>query len=402
LLEVEDWAEIRRLHKAEGLSIKEVSRLTGASRNTVRAALRSDTPPAYARQGPGSCVDAVEADIRKLLEEFPRMPATVIAERTGWARGITVLKERVAELRPAYLPVDPCQRTEYRPGELAQWDLWFPDVDIPVAADEARRFPVLAGVSGHSRFLAARMVPSREAHDVLGGHLACLKALGAVPRAGVYDQEGCIGRWRGRRAVFTNEFNSFRGVLGMGAVLCARADPEAKGLVERANLYMETSFLPGRRFSSPEDFNAQLSAWLIKANQRVHEGTRARPSERIWEDRGAMMPFPAVLPDTRWRFSARLGRDHYVRVGTNDYSVHPGVIGRRIEVAAGLEWVVVTCAGAEVARHRRSWATHRTFTSVEHARARRELRDQARQQPALEVEVEQRDLADYDRATGVA
>lgn len=399
---MEDWAEIRRLHKAEGLSIKEVSRLTGVSRNTVRAALRSDTPPAYARQGPGSCVDAVEADIRKLLEEFPRMPATVIAERIDWPRGITVLKERVAELRPAYLPVDPCQRTEYRPGELAQWDLWFPDVDIPVAAGEARRFPVLAGVSGYSRFLAARMVPSREAHDVLSGHLACLKALGAVPRAGVYDQEGCIGRWRGRRAVLTNEFNSFRGVLGMGAVLCARGDPEAKGLVERANLYMETSFLPGRRFNSPEDFNTQLSAWLIKANHRVHEGTRARPSERIWEDRGAMMPFPAVLPDTRWRFSTRLGRDHYVRVGTNDYSVHPGVIGRRIEVAVCSEWVVATCAGTEVARHRRSWATHRTLTSVEHARARRELREQARPRPALEVEVEERDLSTYDRATGVA
>lgn len=401
MLDVEDWAEIRRLHKAEGLSIKEVSRLTGVSRNTVRAALRSDTPPAYARQRPGSCVDAVEADIRKLLEEFPRMPATVIAERIGWQRGITVLKERVAELRPAYLPIDPCQRTEYRPGELAQWDLWFPPVDIPVAHNEAGRFPVVAGVSGFSRALAARMVPSRQAHDVLGGHLACLKAFGAVPRAGVYDQEGCIGAWRGRRAVFTNEFNAFRGVLGMGAVLCARADPEAKGLVERANLYMETSFLPGRRFSSPEDFNAQLSAWLIKANFRVHEGTRARPSERLWEDRGAMLPLPAVLPDPRWRCSLLLGRDHYVRVGTNDYSVHPRAIGRRIDVVVGLEWVVVTCAGAEVARHRRSWATHRTFTLVDHARARRELREAARPRPALEVEVEERDLSAYDRATGV-
>jgi len=402
LLDVEDWAEVRRLHRAEGLSIKEIVRLTRRSRNTVRSALRSDAPPAYSRPGPGSCVDAVEAEVRKLLEEFPRMPATVIAERIGWQRGITVLKERVAELRPAYLPVDPCQRTEYRPGELAQWDLWFPDVDIPVAHDEAARFPVLAGVSGYSRLLVGRMVPSRQAHDVLGGHLACLKGLGAVPRAGVYDQEGCIGRWRGRRAVLTNEFNAFRGVLGMGAVLCARGDPEAKGLVERANLYMETSFLPGRRFSSPEDFNAQLQAWLIKANHRVHEGTRARPSERIWEDRGAMLAFPAVLPDPRLRFCLRLGRDHYVRVGTNDYSVHPSVIGRRIEVAVDLEWVVATCAGVEVARHRRSWATHRTLTLVEHARARRELREAARQQTPLEVEVEERDLADYDRATGVA
>lgn len=399
---MEDWAEIRRLHKAEGLSIKEVARLSGVARNTVRAALRSDVPPAYSRPRSGSVVDAVEPEVKKLLEEFPRMPASVIAERIGWQRGITVLRDRVAELRPAYLPVDPCQRTEYRPGELAQWDIWFPAIDIPVAHDQAGRFPVMVGVSGYSRFLVATMVPSREAHDVLSGHLAGLRAMGAVPRTGVYDQEGCIGRWRRGKPSFTAEFNSFRGVLGMGAFLCDRADPETKGLVERANGYLETSFLPGRAFSSPQDFNAQLSAWLVKANHRVHEGTRARPSERIWEDRGAMMALPAVLPDPRLRFSVRLPRDHYVRVATNDYSVHPAYIGRRIEVAVSAEWVTASCAGTEVARHRRSWARGGTFTMVEHARARRELRAAAKAVPVKDVEVEQRDLSVYDRATGVA
>ena len=119
MLNVEDWAGIRRLHKAGGAPIKEATRLCGVSRSTVRSALRSDAPPAYKRERAGSVADAAEPEIRKLLEEFPRMPATVTAERSGWQRGITVLKERGAELRPSYLPVDPCQRTEYRPGELA-------------------------------------------------------------------------------------------------------------------------------------------------------------------------------------------------------------------------------------------------------------------------------------------
>ncbi len=39
------------------------------------------------------------------------MPATVIAERIGWTGGITVLKGRIAELRPAYLPPDRASRT---------------------------------------------------------------------------------------------------------------------------------------------------------------------------------------------------------------------------------------------------------------------------------------------------
>lgn len=56
----------------------------------------------------------------------------MIAERIGWTRGMTVLRDRIAELRPLFLPPDPSQRTWYRPGELAQFDLWQPDVEIPV------------------------------------------------------------------------------------------------------------------------------------------------------------------------------------------------------------------------------------------------------------------------------
>ena len=50
---MEDWAEIRRLHRAEGLPIKAVARLLGVSRNTVRAALASDGPPRYRREPAG-------------------------------------------------------------------------------------------------------------------------------------------------------------------------------------------------------------------------------------------------------------------------------------------------------------------------------------------------------------
>jgi transposase len=126
VLNVEDWAEIRRLHRSEGQPIKVIARVMGISKNTVKAALASDLPPAYRRQPAGSIVDAVEPQIRELLRVYPAMPATVIAERIGWTRGITVLKDRVAELRPAYLPVDPASRTSYAAGEVAQNDFWFP------------------------------------------------------------------------------------------------------------------------------------------------------------------------------------------------------------------------------------------------------------------------------------
>jgi hypothetical protein len=191
----------------------------------------------------------------------------------------------------------------------------------------------------------------------------------------------------------------------MGVVICRPGDPEAKGLVERANGYLETSFLPGRRFSSPADFNIQLGAWLEKANNRIHHTLRCRPSDRLPEDRQAMMTFPPVLPDPALRLSVRLPRDHWVRVGTCDYSVHPRAIGRRVEVRADPTEVVIRLAGEVVGRHRRSFAKHRSITDPDHLDAAQAMRVASAPRTATKIEVdevEQRDLSVYDRLTGVA
>lgn len=403
MIEVEDWAEIRRLHRAEKLGVRTIAKRLGVARNTVREALRSDLPPRYERRPAGSIVDAVESKIRELLTDFPEMPATVIAERVGWERGITVLRDRVAELRPLYRSPDPSQRTSYQPGELAQFDLWQPNVPIPVGFGQSAKLWTVVGVSGFSRLIGGLMVPSRRAHDVLSGMLSIISQFGAVPRKAVWDQEGCIGRLRGGRQELTAEFQAFRGSLGMGAVLVGPNDPEAKGVVERANGYIETSFLPGRSFADVTDFNRQLSGWLRRANQRIHGTTRQRPSESIFEDRGAMMAFPPVLPDPSWRSSTRLPRDHYLRVESNDYSVDPRFVGRRVEVQVTLEEVIVTCQSTEIARHRRFLGKHQTLLAVDHARVLRAMRAEAAAPlPVVETTVEERNLSDYDRITEVA
>jgi hypothetical protein len=79
------------------------------------------------------------------------MPASVIAERVGWVRGMTVFNERVRELRPAYLPPDPAGRTTYDAGVVAQCDLWFPPTTVPVGYGQTRspmQLPVLTMVLG--------------------------------------------------------------------------------------------------------------------------------------------------------------------------------------------------------------------------------------------------------------
>ena len=410
MLSVEDWAEIRRLHRAEGLPIKMISRVMGISRNTVRAALASDAPPKYQREPAGSSVDQFEPRIRELLMAYPTMPAKVIAERVGWTRGMTVFKERIAQLRPAYLPPDPVGRTEYVAGDIAQCDLWFPPIHLPVGPGQVRKptqLPVLTMVTGYSRWLSAVLIPTRSSEDLFAGWWQLLQALGAVPRTLIWDGEGAIGRWRAGKPELTADCHAFRGTLGTKVVVLKPAEPEHKGIIERAHDYLERSFLPGRTFTCPEDFNAQLQQWLALVNTRTRRALGCAPTDRIAADRAAMLPLPPVAPATGWRHSLRLPRDHYVRLDSNDYSIHPAVIGRRIEVVADLQRLQAFCDGRIVADHPRSWAWHQTFSDPAHVQAADALRLQRVgvlrpvREAASAMTVEQRQLSDYDAALGI-
>jgi transposase len=403
---VEDWAEIRRLRRAEKMSISEIARVLGISRNTVKAALRSDLLPRYERKPGGSIVDAVEPRIRELLKAYPRMPATVIAERIGWSRSIRVLSGRVAELRPAYLPPDPTGRTTYEPGEIGQCDLWFPPIQLPVGFGQVRKptqLPVLTMVTGYSRWLSGLLIPTRTAADLFAGWWQVIERLGAVPRVLVWDGEGAIGRWRGGKVELTRECQAVRGTLGANVLVLKPREPEHKGIIERAHDYLERSFLPGRRFTDPADFNAQLQQWLALVNARPRRALGCAPTDRITADRQAMLPLPPVAPVTGWRSSLRLPRDHYIRLDSNDYSVHPGVIGRRIEVVADLHRVRAFCDGKVVADHERIWGWHQTISDPEHVAAAKLLRRErvGVLRPVPEPDVQIRCLDDYDDVLGL-
>ena len=57
MISVEDWAEIRRLHKVKGLSKRAIARRLGIHRGTVTRALESDEPPKYHRKPRDSIID---------------------------------------------------------------------------------------------------------------------------------------------------------------------------------------------------------------------------------------------------------------------------------------------------------------------------------------------------------
>lgn len=401
---MQDWAEIRRLFHAEKMSKKQIAEKLGISRNTVARAIVSSEPPRYRRARKGSVVDPFVPQIMGLLADCPRMPATVIAERIGWPYSMTVLKDKVRELRPLYVGVDPADRIDHRPGQAAQLDLWFPEPRIPVGHGQVRMLPVLVMTLTFSRFLAALMVPSRQSGDLLAGMWQLISGVGAVSKQLIWDREAAIAP-KGKPL---DPVAGFAGTLATKMVIAPARDPEFKGMTERNNGYFEQSFLPGRTFTSPDDFNTQILDWITAtANRRTIRSIGCRPIDRLDQDLAAMTVLPPTPPSTGFFQQVRLGRDYYIRFDTNDYSVDPRFIGRLVQVTATLERVVVVCDGRTAADHRRCWAERQTITDPHHVTTARALRAQynqirtARHVPVRDIDVAGRDLASYDQMFGL-
>jgi hypothetical protein len=184
--------------------------------------------------------------------------------------------------------------------------------------------------------------------------------------------------------------------LRVGWVILEARDPEAKGALERSHRFMRTNFEPGRSFANELDYQLQLDGWCEKVNARVHRTTRAVVAERLAAERQRMRGLPVRMPDADRRFVIRVPAQPYLRFDTNDYSLDPRLVGRRVDVRVTQSQVtaVVLDTGELACRHRRRFARHLTLTDPAHQTELERLRGARRR--SRDVDVELRPLARYD------
>jgi transposase len=400
LLGVEGWAELRREHFVRGVSIRQLARRTGMSRNTIRSALRSATAPRYSRPAAGSKLDPFKDEIHRLLRAEPRMSGQRIRELIaplGFDGGKTIVDDYLREVRVLFDPPRTYQRSVYRPGEICQFDLWEPKAEIPVGHGQTRRGWVVVACLGYSRAGAGALIFSKQTADLLFGIRRCLWSLGALPETLVWDRQAGLHAGDGRP---TELFAAFCGQLRVGWHFCEPRDPQAKGVVERLQDFIERSFEPGRVMANELDYQLQLDCWFdTRANPRMHKTLRCRPIDRLVEERQVMAPLPAQAPDVDRRRVLRVPPDPYLRFDTCDYSLDPQLVGRRVEARiTDREVLAVALDTGELAcRHARSFARHRTITALEHARVLKAQRVERRGSGEPVVEI--RSLAAYDALT---
>jgi transposase len=406
MFSVHDWAEVHRLHHAEHLSKQAIAAKLSMSRTTVYRLLALDRPPRYARRPAGSKLDPFADQIAAMLGENPRVAATVIAgqlRQQGYAGSLTILKDHLRQVRPVFVAAASYQRTSYLPGELAQVDWWHSGLGVPVGKGCTRQAFGLVATLPCSAVLRVVFTLACGTAEYCAALVGCLQRLGGLPGAIVSDNDAAIVASRRAGSVrLVAEVAALYGALGLRPVVLRPRFPEGKGGVERAIGYLESSFAPLRQASDLADLQAQADTWTVEvADQRHVRRLGARVADALVVERAALRRLPERWPDTDRHVEARASRDGFVRAGGADYSVPPRLASRRLGVRLAPTEVVISCEGAEVARHARSWVPADVVLAPAHARELRLAREAAGRLQAKDVQVAQADLGTYDRLVEV-
>lgn len=402
---MEDWAEVQRLFHRERLTKIAIARRLQMSRTTVIRLLALREPPRYTRRRQSSQLDPFADEIAAMLAVDPGVAATVICERlrrSGYAGGLTILRDHLARVRPAFAAARAFQRTSYLPGEIVQLDWWHTGIRIDVGKGQRREAFGLVASLPHSGAHAVIFTLGRTMADFTAALPGCLARLGGAAEKAVCDNDASIvARREGGRARLHPEVAALFGALRIAPVVLAPRRPQSKGHVERTIRYLETSFTPLRDFDSLDDLQAQHDTWApAVAFGRTLRRTGARVADRWSVERRALHPLPEPLPDTDLRLEARAGRDAFVRVVGADYSVPPAFVGRRIGIRLSPTQVRLSCEGAEIAVHARSFVPADVVLAPAHGRAIRLAREARERLIAGDPELPPVDLARYDALVG--
>lgn len=356
----------------DGVPIARIARRYGVSRQSVYNVLNALTEREGVRKP--SKLAPFKRYVEDRLQEFD-LPATVLLreiKELGYSGGITILKEFVSNCKQDRVK-QVIERFETLPGRQAQVD-WGECGTITVHG-ERKRLYVFVLVLGYSRMTFARFTTSMKQPVLLACLREALERLGVPNELLVDNMKTAVDRHAlGEDVRFNSGFLDFCEHYGSLPVACPPYWPRAKGKVEAGVKYLKDSFLTGRAFTTVEDLNGQLDAWLDGvANVRDHGTTKERPIDRYARELQALR-HAAALPrfDTRELLIRKVQSDSHLRLAGCAYSVPPRAVGRMVHVR--VQQVMsnapfeVLMNGQVIAQHTISESENRV-TLPEHARA---------------------------------
>ena len=233
-----------RILRDQGKGIREIGKLTGLSRNTVRKYLRKEGEPrASPRPARASKLDPFKEYIRRRIKAAKpaRLPANVILREIatlGYQGRERIVRQFIASLMQAP-PEPPCVRFETGPGQQAQVD-W--------CVFRRGRSPMSAFVMtlGFSRCAYVEFVADERFETLRSCHEQAFVTFGGAPREVLYDNMRTVvvernAHGHGRHRFHPGLWDMARH-FGFMPRLCAPYRAQTKGKVERFIRYLRHSF----------------------------------------------------------------------------------------------------------------------------------------------------------------
>lgn len=393
--------------RAEGKSIREIARLTGHSRNTVRRYLRGEYfPEKEIRKSRGSKLDPFKPFLQERLQEgiYNCEVLFDLLREKGYTGGRTILKDYVKGIRPPkqLLAV---LRYETKPGEYAQVDWGLCDyVDLD---GTVRKVPVFVMVLGYSRSTYIEFTKRCDIHSFLRCLIHAFEYFGGIPKVMLTDQMKTVvlGMGDDRKPRWHPLFADFAAAIGLVPKVCKVRRPETKGKVERGVQYVKNNFLPGKRFVDLQDLNQQALHWCERINRRILGTTGERPFDRLREEN--LSPIPSTERWEKYLHEPRqISRDGFVSYDGVRYGVPWRYSGRESTVREVNGWVEIWADGTCIARHQKVYRSRTTvfcenqYAGLSTTQGYAYPRPQARQISPQQVEVRSLDVYEQLKEVG--
>jgi transposase len=342
---------ILELH-AQGVKKREIARVLGISRLSVRKVLRSNSAqvPVLLR------AEKSEPYRQQILELLPRCKGNLVRvheELTASGAvfsypALTAFCRRHAITQP---PQVAAGQYEFLPGEELQHDTSPHEVEL---AGKKCKVQTASAVLCYSRMLFFQGYPSFQRFDCKVFLTEALRYYGGRPdRVMIDNTHVVVLRGTGSEMVPVPEMAAFAERFGFSFVAHQRGDANRSARVERPFWFIENNFLAGRTFSSWQDLNGQARQWCDRVNSTYKKHLHAIPRELFALEQMHLQPLPVWIPEV-YRLQQRMvDVEGYVALHTNRYSVPVAWVGRRVEIRETKDKIEIQLDARNIVTHER-------------------------------------------------
>ena len=371
MIDVAILSVIRRWHFREGISIREISRRTKLSRNTISKYLASNVvEPRYVRRKSPSQLDAFAAELTRWLASNARLGrkqrrtarqmynALVLLGYAGsysrvaaFARRWRQQQQELARTagRGAFVPLT------FSPGEAFQFD-W--SEDYAVLGGERTKLQIAQFKLSHSRAFLLRAYPLQTHEMLFDAHQHAFTVLGGIPRRGIYDNmKTAVDRVKSGKARDINaRFAAMVSHYLFEAQFCSPASGWEKGQIEKnVQDARHRLWIPAPVFADLDALNHWLQERCIALWHDVaHPEQPDRTVAAVWDaERSYLMPLTRPF-DGFVEHGKRVTPTCLVHVERNRYSVPATYANRPVSVRVYAQRLVIAAEGHVIAEHPRT------------------------------------------------